>query len=76
MSKVTVTKTWEELAAMDDNGMGLYATPGADRPYWASQPSFMYDECVASVYDFEWQGISYSREDECDEVFSIEVELI
>ena len=70
-----IKMTWENLAAMDDNGMALYATPGAAKPYWNSQPSFMYDECVARPSDFESCGISYYREYECEDVFSVEVEL-
>jgi len=74
--KITITMTWERLAGMDDNGMALYATPGANEPYWNSQPSFMYDECVARPSDFESYGIGYSRDDEgCEDIFSVEVEL-
>jgi hypothetical protein len=75
MKKITVTMTWEQLAAMEDNGLALYATPGAAKPYWAAQPSFKDDTRLATAGDFEYCGIPYCREDECDEVFSVEVEL-
>jgi hypothetical protein len=48
----TVTETLEFLARVDSNGLRLYATPGSNKPYWASTPSFMYDVCVATVSDF------------------------
>jgi len=75
--KIVVSKSWNDLAAMDDNGMALYATPGDDHPYWASQPSFMYDECVAIPRDFKvYYGEAFSREDECDEVFTAQIKLL
>jgi len=50
MSKANITITGERLAAMYDNDMGVYITPGAEeRPYWASQPSFRDDYCTANV---------------------------
>lgn len=79
-NKITVTMSWGRLAAMDDNGMALYATPGAAQPYWASQPSFMYDECAATVHDFKTEyGEKYERDPESfeeDENFSAKVELL
>jgi hypothetical protein len=79
VAKVTVTMTWERLAAMDDNGNRLYATPGAIAPYWGSSPSFTYDEQVATVYDFRTDyGAEYERDQEAfesGESFSVEVEL-
>ena len=68
--------TWENLAAMDDNGMAMYLTPGSDRPYWASQPSFSNDRCVATVHDFSSYGCEYQREDgsfELEDVFEFEI---
>ena len=51
-TKITVTETLNDLARYDFNGLKLYGTPGAHKPYWASQPGFMYDEVVATVNDF------------------------
>lgn len=50
--EATITMTAERLAAMRDNGMAMYWTPGAQAPYWNSQPSFMNDKVVATVQDF------------------------
>jgi len=50
--KATITMTAERLAAMRDNGMALYWTPGGSYPYWDSQASFANDRCVAVVQDF------------------------
>jgi hypothetical protein len=47
-----VRYTLEELSRADSNGLKLYGTPGAERPYWSATPSFMYDEVVATVGDF------------------------
>jgi hypothetical protein len=47
-----ITMTAERLAAMEDNDMALYWTPGSEAPYWASQPNFMYDVAVATALDF------------------------
>lgn len=75
MSK-KVSMSWEKLAAMDDNGMALYGTPGAQEPYWASRPSFMYDECLATVHDFQVDGIEYSREDVgSEEIYTAQIEM-
>lgn len=41
----------ERLMAMYDNDMGVYLTPGADQPYWASGPNFQNDYCVATAHD-------------------------
>lgn len=41
--------TGERLMAMLDNGMDVYATPGSSEAYWASQPSFAYDQCVLTA---------------------------
>lgn len=63
MSKITITATWETLAAMDDNGNHLYHTPGSKQPYWDSRPNFRDDSRVASVYDFTTDdGFGYSRD--------------
>jgi hypothetical protein len=78
--KMIIEMTWERLAAMHDNGQSLYATPGAARPYWASNANFTYDECVATVWDFATRdGIEYSRDPdgwEGDEILVAEVELL
>jgi hypothetical protein len=51
-TKITVTETLNDLARYDSNGFKLYATPGASKPYWSNNASFMYDEVVATVSDF------------------------
>lgn len=80
MSKVIVSKTWEDLAALNDGGLALYGTPGAAQPYWSNRPNFMYDEQLATVYDFQTaEGMEFERDPEAFEpqqVFSVEVELI
>jgi len=40
------------LDNMNGMDLALYWTPGAAKPYWASQPSFTYDVCVATPQDF------------------------
>ena len=40
-----------KLVTLYDNDMALYHTPGSDNLYWASTPNFMYDRCVATIYD-------------------------
>lgn len=81
--KVTVEMTWERLAAMDDNGNRLWATPGASAPYWNWEPSYTYDECVGAVHKFVDQyGMQYDREDTWDDdsepddrVFILEIKI-
>jgi hypothetical protein len=51
-TKITVTETLNDLARYDSNGLKLYGTPGAHKPYWSNNASFMYDEVVATVSDF------------------------
>lgn len=79
MAKVTVEMTWERLAAMDDNGNKLWATPGAQTPYWNWQANFIYDEVVATVHDFRTdEGEQYEREEDSfeeDQIFSVEIEM-
>jgi hypothetical protein len=59
-----VAITVNELAAMIDQGMSLYWTPGADRPYWAPHPAFQYDRLVAAPEDFlKASGTSWTRKD-------------
>lgn len=81
--KVTVTETLGDLSRYDSNGLRLYATPGADKPYWSNNPSFMYDECVATTSDFAeaagYDSVYLETEEQIealgDEKISIEVEL-
>lgn len=76
MTTVNMQITGERLAAMDDNGMSVYCTPGG-KPYWASQPIFMYDICVATPRDFlESNGYDELDDSILEETFSLEVELI
>ena len=49
MAQVKMTITGERLMAMYDNEMGVYVTPGDNRPYWASSPNFQDDYAVASA---------------------------
>lgn len=49
---VRIMATERELRAMEDDGLGLWWTPGADEPYWAARPSFSYDVAVAGPRDF------------------------
>lgn len=50
MPKVTVTLgEIHEHQALDRK---LYLTPGSDRPYWSTAPSFMHDEVLAVPQDF------------------------
>lgn len=76
----TITITGERLKAMYDNDMAVFATPGASQPYWASRPSFMFDECVATVEDLWKQAESdydFDRDDIEDETtYTFEVELV
>ena len=76
----TVRITGERLAAMDDNDMAVYCTPGASQPYWSSRPNFMYDMCVATPEDFYKEyGIDRSDLNKGgfyeDELFDLDVEL-
>jgi hypothetical protein len=48
----TIAITGKRLAAMYDNDMSLYVTPGAeDHPYWASRPNFRDDYGIASAQE-------------------------
>ncbi|MDQ3397805.1 MAG: hypothetical protein M3511_08565 [Deinococcota bacterium] len=51
-----VKMTLERLAAMQSNGMRLYANPTENgeiaQLYWASTPNFINDYVVATVEDF------------------------
>ena len=67
---------WADLAAMNDNGYVLWATPGASAPYWAAQASFSADVRLATPHDFESAGIEWGREDEdFEQEYEVEVEL-
>lgn len=81
-----VKYTLDELSRADSNGLNLYGTPGASNPYWASHPSFMYDEVVASVSDFAqaagFDDFGFETEDgqqyleaNRDEAFSLEITM-
>jgi hypothetical protein len=76
MTTVNVQMTGERLAAMSDNDMAVYHTPGASNVYWASGPSFMYDTCVATVKDFLTEA-GYDELDESlsDEIFDLDIEI-
>lgn len=74
---VTIEMTAERLRAMDDNGMSLYATPGAQEPYWNHTASFMHDQCIATVTDFlDEVGYDDLEGVEDDEIFSLDVEML
>ncbi len=78
---MTITITGERLAAMYDNDMGVYVTPGAEnRPYWASGPQFRDDYGVASVQDIldrlsEDAGYEVDIDDLRDDEAAYEVEI-
>jgi hypothetical protein len=86
-NKVTVTETLNDLARYDSIGLYLWATPGATRPYWASNASFKYDTIVATVNDFagaagyddgfgfEDEGSQEYLEAEGETEYSLEVEM-
>lgn len=77
MATVNVRMTGERLAAMSNNDMSLYCTPGAGEVYWASRPSFAYDECVATAEDFLNEA-GYDELDDSlmDEIFELDVTLV
>ena len=67
------------LDNMNGMDLALYWTPGAAKPYWASQPSFTYDVCVATPQDFlEAAGYDCFVDDHdysgCDEMLTLEIE--
>jgi hypothetical protein len=76
--KVEVTMTWEQLAAMLDNLQELYHTPGVDQPYWNSNPQFVDDRRIGTVWDFESvdAGYEFSREDDYENTQDDEYILI
>lgn len=49
----TVTQTVGELKTHLFLDNKLWGTPGSSSPYWARNASFMYDEVVASIHDFQ-----------------------
>ena len=62
--KTTLKYNISHLDNMDGMGLKLYWTPGAQKPYWASNPSFTYDVCVAVPSDFlESAGYDSFNED-------------
>ncbi len=74
---INVQMTGERLAAMRDNDMAIYATPGSSAVYWASEANYMYDTCVGTVQDF-LDAVGYDELGECDmeEIFDLDVELV
>ena len=77
--KKLITVTNERLMSYEYNHCGLYWTPGASKPYWASSPSFAHDVCVATPRDFiEAAGYDTfeGMDDEtiAEETLSLEVE--
>ena len=72
---VTITKTWEELAIMRDNGLGYFWTPGVSDPYVNTQPSFTYDTGVAGYMDFvEAEGFDALSEEEDGLFYTLTIE--
>lgn len=77
----TIQITGERLAAMYDNEMGVYVTPGAEEhPYWDSRPNFMYDYSIGSVWTIldilsEQAGYEVDIDDLRDDETVYEVEL-
>lgn len=77
MTTINIQITGERLAAMSDNDMSLYCTPGSSQPYWSSHPSFMYDKVIATPQDF-LEAAGYDELDNSldEEIFDLDVELI
>lgn len=73
--KVIVYATEAELRAMQDNGMALYWTPGADEPYWAARANFTHDVCVAVPTDW-LAAAGYDAWSEDEELHGEEGELL
>jgi len=77
----TITISGERLAAMYDNDMGLYVTPGAeDAPYRASRYHFRDDYGIASAEEVleawnEQQGDVLDIDDIRNEEGEFEVEI-
>ena len=74
---MTITITFGELAMYQTNGVNLYWTPGATKPYWATQASFREDVCVATPRDFlnaagydTWEGMDDII---CDEQVALDI---
>jgi len=77
--KTKIEFMMSQLDNLDGLGLKLYWTPGAARPYWASQPSFAFDVCVAHPSDFlEAAGYNCFVDDRdysgYDELLSLEIE--
>jgi hypothetical protein len=73
--KVTITKTWGELAIMRANDIKIFWTPGATAPYASSQQSFADDVCVANYMDFvRAEGFDALSEEEDGLLYSLEIE--
>jgi len=79
--KIEHTEWLSHCDTMQLQGMSLWLTPGSDRPYWASQASFKYDQVVATPWDFLAES-PYTAFDEdhdyveCDEQITIEFDGI
>jgi len=74
--KMLYTITADELGINDDNDLKLYCTPGSIAPYWASQPNFSNDVCVATVQDFlSDAGFDSIEGFEGDFTFDMQIEL-
>jgi hypothetical protein len=74
--KITSTITALDLKALTHNGMSLWITPGAQHPYWASQPSWHYDFRLANPEDFlEAAGFDELEGVEDDYAFELEIEI-
>jgi hypothetical protein len=85
MTKITMSITGERLAAMYDNDMSIFVTPGVEEhPYWSSGPQFVYDYGVASVqeiidqlsedagYDVDIDDLRAGEESKTEYVFEVE----
>jgi len=75
MSKVKITKSWNQLKTMQDNDIKYFWTPGASQPYANSQPSWRDDKCVATVQDFvEAEGFDMLSDSDDGLSYAIEIE--
>ena len=73
--KVTITKTWEELAIMRANDIKIFWTPGAAAPYASTQQSFANDVCVANYMDFvRAEGFDTLSEEEDGLSYTLKIE--
>ena len=76
---LTVTEKYSDLYDHELMGRVLYLTPGGRSPYWSDHAHFMYDQCIATPYDFlDSIGYDYFEEiseDSQDDLITIHIKL-